>query len=38
MPQLTISERDAAYPDFNRADFESELLRRSNSAQPGQAL
>jgi dTDP-4-dehydrorhamnose 3,5-epimerase len=33
MPQLTISERDAAYPDFNRGEFESELLRRSGQAQ-----
>jgi dTDP-4-dehydrorhamnose 3,5-epimerase len=37
MPQLTISERDAAYPDFNRGEFESELSRRSRLPQPEQA-
>jgi dTDP-4-dehydrorhamnose 3,5-epimerase len=30
MPQLTISERDATYPDFNRREFEAELLQRSS--------
>lgn len=33
MPQLTISERDAGYADFNRTEFEAELLRRSRTAQ-----
>jgi dTDP-4-dehydrorhamnose 3,5-epimerase len=33
MPKLTISERDAAYPDFDRREFEAELLRRSRVAQ-----
>jgi dTDP-4-dehydrorhamnose 3,5-epimerase len=37
MPQLTISERDAAYPDFNRGEFEAELLRRSRLPQPEKA-
>jgi dTDP-4-dehydrorhamnose 3,5-epimerase len=38
MPQLTISERDATYPDFNRGEFESELLRRSHLAQQEKSL
>jgi dTDP-4-dehydrorhamnose 3,5-epimerase len=33
VPQLTISERDATYPDFDRREFEAELLRRSHAAQ-----
>ena len=33
MPQLTISDRDATYPDFNRSEFEAELLRRSRIGQ-----
>jgi dTDP-4-dehydrorhamnose 3,5-epimerase len=37
MPQLTISERDATYPDFNRGEFEAELLRRSRLARPEKA-
>jgi dTDP-4-dehydrorhamnose 3,5-epimerase len=31
MPRLTISERDAGYPDFDRQGFEAELARRSGS-------
>jgi dTDP-4-dehydrorhamnose 3,5-epimerase len=30
-PRLTISERDAGYPDFDRQAFEAELSRRSGS-------
>jgi dTDP-4-dehydrorhamnose 3,5-epimerase len=37
MPQLTISERDAAYPDFDRREFEAELLHRSHTQQPDKA-
>jgi dTDP-4-dehydrorhamnose 3,5-epimerase len=37
MPQLTISERDAAYPDFDRREFEAELLHRSHPQQPDKA-
>ncbi|HEY3731882.1 MAG TPA: dTDP-4-dehydrorhamnose 3,5-epimerase family protein [Steroidobacteraceae bacterium] len=31
MPPGTISERDASYPDFDRAQFERELERRSTA-------
>jgi dTDP-4-dehydrorhamnose 3,5-epimerase len=37
MPQLTISERDAGYPDFDRREFEAELLHRSHTEQPDKA-
>jgi len=37
MPQLTISERDAGYPDFDRQAFEAELRRRSGLPQLEQA-
>ena len=37
MPQLTISERDAGYPDFDRQAFEAELTRRSGLPQLEQA-
>jgi dTDP-4-dehydrorhamnose 3,5-epimerase len=33
MPQLTISERDAGYPDFDRSAFEAELSRRSGALE-----
>jgi hypothetical protein len=33
MPQLTISERDAGYPDFDRSAFETELSRRSGALE-----
>jgi len=31
MPQLTIAERDAGYPNFDRREFEAELRRRSRT-------
>jgi dTDP-4-dehydrorhamnose 3,5-epimerase len=37
MPQLTISDRDATYPDFNRREFEAELLRRSRPSHAAHA-
>jgi dTDP-4-dehydrorhamnose 3,5-epimerase len=33
MPQLTIAERDAAYPNFDRREFEAELRRRSRTGK-----
>jgi len=33
LPQLTISERDAGYPDFDRHAFEAELTRRTAAAR-----
>lgn len=33
MPHLTISERDAGYPNFDRRAFEAELQRRSGAPQ-----